>query len=216
MRKILIFALAVCIPSAVFAFGLTGTEFDGKRNGMIVGFNLGFNNTSFAHQKAHFPTRMSCSLPQEDRTGYNAGFLFGYAPVDRFIFAFSYERSDWERLLSSKFSGSLRTEMTSIETIFFFRSRAPSPFISGKLGVFSVYENVWVDPPVTLAHKLYPLSGEAGGVGGGFEVFHNVIIKGEAIWSRPRETIEWVPAGEKVNVFSKSFSLIFSLSLLLY
>ena len=168
---------AVPLLALLLALPLTTYAFDGRREGFLFGFSLG-PGYQFVEQEWLIDGEHS---QREDRDPtFGTALRFGYGLTDYLVLGWvldlgSDTDDDETKLLGTAVErGNTRFEIDGFSATYFFKKRAPAPFVEAVIGTAR-----WDDGGDNLLNGL----GLAGSIG--YEVRKHWMVKGTVGWGTP-------------------------------
>ena len=169
-RALPLFALLLALPLAAHAF-------DGRREGFLFGLGFGPGYQSIEQE---WLIGGELSQRKDSDSTFGMALQFGYGLTDHLVLGWvldlgSDTNDDETKLLGTKVKrGSTRFEIDGFSATYFFKKRAPSPFVEAVIGTAR-----WDDGGDNVLDGL----GLAGSIG--YEVRRHWMLKGTVGWGTP-------------------------------
>ena len=198
-RALPLLVLLLILPLAAHAF-------DGRREGFLFGFSLG-PGYQFIEQK--WTIGDEPSRREDSDSTFGTALQFGYGLTDHFVLGWvldlGSDTDDEEvKLLGTEVErGNTRFEIDGFSATYFFKKRAPSPFVEAVIGTAR-----WDDGGANVLDGL----GLAGSVG--YEVRKHWMVKSTVGWGTP--SAEATIDDQVVKADVTGLALAFNVSYLWY
>ena len=169
-RALPLFVFLLALPLAAHAF-------DGKREGFLFGLSLG---PSYQSIEQEWLIGGEPSRRKNGDSTFGTALQFGYGLTDHLVLGWvldlgSDTNDDETKLLGKAVTkGSTNFEIDGFSATYFFRKRAPSPFVEAVIGTAR-----WDDGGDNVLDGL----GLAGSIG--YEVRRHWMLKGTVGWGSP-------------------------------
>jgi len=169
-RALPLLALLLVLPMAAHAF-------DARREGFLFGFSLG-PGYQFIEQEWLIAGELS--QREDSDSTFEAALQFGYGLTDHLILGWVLDLSSNTRDADTKLlgtaveGGNTSFEIDGFSATYFFKKRAPSPFVEAVIGTAR-----WDDGGDNVLDGL----GLAGSIG--YEVRKHWMVKGTVGWGTP-------------------------------
>ena len=168
-RALPLFALLLILPLAADAF-------DGRREGFLFGFSFGPIYQSIEQE---WLIGDELSRRKDSGSTFGTAFQIGYGLTDHLVLSWvldlGSDTDDETKLLGTQVEGgNTRFEINGFSATYFFKKRAPSPFVEALIGTAR-----WDDEDDNILHG----SGLAGSIG--YEVRKHWMVKGTVGWGAP-------------------------------
>ncbi len=187
---------------AVVLLGITTnvSAWDGQRKGFILGVGSGFGLTSFTQEVEYLG--VSETSDRENKLALNTDFKIGYAPNNTLAIYYDNKVS-WFGITNALGEDvTITNGLSSLGVTYFFNQAAPSPFLSGGIGISS-----WAAP---FEENTDTWTGFGLFVGGGYEFARHWSTEINLMWGNPSNEVSGV------EITSNSFSLMFTVNVLGY
>ena len=168
-RALPLLALLLTLPLAAHAF-------DGKREGFLFGLSFGPGYQSIEQE---WLIGDELSQRKDSDSTFGTALQFGYGLTDHLVLGWILDLGsdidDETKLLGTEVErGSTRFEIDGFSATYFFKKRAPSPFVEAVIGTAR-----WDDGGDNVLDGL----GLAGSIG--YEVRKHWMVKGTIGWGTP-------------------------------
>lgn len=197
-RALPLLTLLLVLPLAAHAF-------DSRRTGFLFGLGLG---PSYQSIEQEWLIDGKLSRREDSDSAFGMTLQFGYGLTDHLVLGWvldlGSDTDDDTKLLGKEVKrGNTRFEIDGFSATYFFKKRAPSPFVEAVVGTAR-----WDDGDDNVLDGL----GLAGGIG--YEVRKNWIVKGTLGWGTP--SAEAAIAGQAIKAEVTGLIVAFKASYLWY